>query len=315
MGGTLGNWVQGAAVATALIGSLFAVALLAALAGLTKYGAGLFRVRIQFAEVALACLAQSTASSLIFYGLGPFLMRMTNGANPIVGNIMLAILLFGIPPLVLVICLQAAGRLSSEEGLSLSLWGYGTFTAALALLSLLLSVLMPDDVRAVPFLSVGFETFKNLIWLMLVIGGGLAFAGYSIGSKRKGNSAVADVRDEEEPLFAAPVNKQPAMAPVINASAPPSNQWLAVNGQQYPIYDGVEMTIGRVEQCAIRLTNDEEISRQHAVVRAASGRAVLQDKGSRNGTYLNNSRITTERVLQDGDEIRIGNTSLVFKSA
>lgn len=314
MGGTLGNWAQGAAVAAALIGALFGVALLTSLAGLTKYGAGLFRVRIQFTEIILACLAQSTASALIFYGLGPLLMRMTNGANPIVGNIMLAILLFGVPPLVLAGCLQIAGRLTSEEGLSLGLWGYGTFTAALAVLSLLLSVLMPDDVRAVPFLATGFETFKNLIWLMLVIGGGLAFAGYSLGLKNKSDGKAVDKPQAEADAFAPPPIKPP-MAPVVNAPAPPSNQWISVNGQQYPVYDGVEMTIGRVEQCAIRLTNDEEISRQHAVVRAAAGRAVLQDKGSRNGTYLNNTRITTERVLQDGDEIRIGNTSLVFKSA
>jgi DNA-binding NarL/FixJ family response regulator len=34
--------------------------------------------------------------------------------------------------------------------------------------------------------------------------------------------------------------------------------------------------------------------------------------GSRNGTYLNGEKISTERVLRSGDELRVGKTRLVF---
>ena len=50
---------------------------------------------------------------------------------------------------------------------------------------------------------------------------------------------------------------------------------------------------------------DREISRHHCLIRRQGQQYIIEDRGSKNGTYVNNQRITEPRVLFDGDEIRI----------
>jgi ATP/maltotriose-dependent transcriptional regulator MalT len=38
----------------------------------------------------------------------------------------------------------------------------------------------------------------------------------------------------------------------------------------------------------------------------------IRDLGSRNGTYLNGDKISAERVLRSGDELRVGTSRLIF---
>ena len=68
------------------------------------------------------------------------------------------------------------------------------------------------------------------------------------------------------------------------------------------------VTIGRGEDCDIVLM-ERQVSRRHAQIRrldsAASLTYVLEDLGSRNGTYLNGREVTEPCILQDGDEIQI----------
>ena len=56
------------------------------------------------------------------------------------------------------------------------------------------------------------------------------------------------------------------------------------------------------------------ISRQHARIEIANGRAILEDLGSKNGTWLNDARIAKAVELTDGDMIRIGVVRLTFRS-
>jgi pSer/pThr/pTyr-binding forkhead associated (FHA) protein len=69
---------------------------------------------------------------------------------------------------------------------------------------------------------------------------------------------------------------------------------------------GEETTIGR-ERCDVTLPNPL-VSRRHAVLRNADGRLVLEDIGSRNGTFVNNDRLDEPKELSDGDEVLIGET-------
>jgi hypothetical protein len=66
--------------------------------------------------------------------------------------------------------------------------------------------------------------------------------------------------------------------------------------------------IGRSEDCDVVLT-ERQVSRHHAQIRrldsAASLTYVLEDLGSRNGTYVNGRQVIEPYVLQDGDEIQI----------
>jgi pSer/pThr/pTyr-binding forkhead associated (FHA) protein len=63
--------------------------------------------------------------------------------------------------------------------------------------------------------------------------------------------------------------------------------------------------IGRAKECALR-AGSEAISRRHcAIVRREKGWTV-RDLGSRNGTYVNEEKITKEVPLNDGDQLRVG---------
>lgn len=68
-----------------------------------------------------------------------------------------------------------------------------------------------------------------------------------------------------------------------------------------------ELIVGRDPACSISLPNDSSVSRQHARFSWQNGLPVVEDLGSRNGTFLNGARITQARPISSGDEIRIGN--------
>ncbi|MBN1995396.1 MAG: FHA domain-containing protein [Anaerolineae bacterium] len=70
-------------------------------------------------------------------------------------------------------------------------------------------------------------------------------------------------------------------------------------------------TLGRdAQQCDIVL-DDTSASGQHARVKLEKGRFVLHDLASTNGTKVNNSEID-RHILEDGDQINIGRTTLSF---
>jgi len=62
--------------------------------------------------------------------------------------------------------------------------------------------------------------------------------------------------------------------------------------------------IGRGEDGDIVLT-ERQVSRRHAQIRRLNSQYVLEDLGSRNGTYVNGREVIGPYVLQDGDEIQI----------
>ncbi|MGH2514172.1 MAG: FHA domain-containing protein, partial [Ktedonobacterales bacterium] len=71
------------------------------------------------------------------------------------------------------------------------------------------------------------------------------------------------------------------------------------------------LTIGRSRESDIFL-EDLAVSRLHTTVaRDNSGRYLLRDENSANGTYVNGQRIS-EHVLDEGDEIQVGQTVLAF---
>ena len=71
------------------------------------------------------------------------------------------------------------------------------------------------------------------------------------------------------------------------------------------------LTIGRSRESDIFL-EDLAVSRLHtSVSRDESGRFLLRDEGSANGTYVNGQRVS-EQVLEEGDEVQVGQTVLAF---
>jgi len=73
-----------------------------------------------------------------------------------------------------------------------------------------------------------------------------------------------------------------------------------------------ENLLGRTEDSILGLAT-VTISRRHACIRIAGDEAVLEDLGSKNGTYLSGERVKEPTRLKDGDEIRVGSALLTFR--
>jgi phosphoserine phosphatase RsbU/P len=71
------------------------------------------------------------------------------------------------------------------------------------------------------------------------------------------------------------------------------------------------ITIGRSRDSDIFLP-DQWLSRQHAEIRRREGGFFVTDLGSKNGTLLNGAPTRTERRLEDGDVITLGEHVLTF---
>jgi len=87
--------------------------------------------------------------------------------------------------------------------------------------------------------------------------------------------------------------------------------YLSWNRRTILLFDG-ENVMGRDPGVAVRIESPG-VSRRHARILAAGGRFTLEDLGSKNGTYLGEVRLSPSAELADGDEFRLGQTTLVFR--
>lgn len=83
-------------------------------------------------------------------------------------------------------------------------------------------------------------------------------------------------------------------------------------GRELVPLGGQRVTLGKASGNAIALEHDDTVSRLHAVFENLGSAWSIRDMGSRNGTYLNGEKITAERVLHSGDEVRVGKSRLIF---
>jgi adenylate cyclase len=71
--------------------------------------------------------------------------------------------------------------------------------------------------------------------------------------------------------------------------------------------------LGRSDRCEIAI-RDEMISRTHAMIqRTDMGEYCFIDMGSRNGSFVNDRRVSTPVVLRNGDRISLGKTHVIFR--
>ncbi|MBI4224132.1 MAG: FHA domain-containing protein [Deltaproteobacteria bacterium] len=84
-------------------------------------------------------------------------------------------------------------------------------------------------------------------------------------------------------------------------------------GKRFFLADDVtELILGREEGCDFCI-DEYVISRQHAKIIKKWGGIALVDLDSKNGTFVNNKRIT-EEFLHDGDRIALGTIVLLFRN-
>lgn len=83
---------------------------------------------------------------------------------------------------------------------------------------------------------------------------------------------------------------------------------LIAGAEEIPLRSG-ENVIGRDPRDAI-VIHAPDVSRHHAKLTIAGTTITLEDLGSKNGTFLGKTRITSATVIHPGDEILIGTTKL-----
>ncbi len=92
-----------------------------------------------------------------------------------------------------------------------------------------------------------------------------------------------------------------------------ANGWLIGTTAEVPLMPG-ENIIGR-EGDGIILVKSSTVSRRHARIVIGAEGVLVEDLGSKNGTYVNDRRVSESTPLGDGDQIRIGSLLFTFRLA
>jgi hypothetical protein len=82
------------------------------------------------------------------------------------------------------------------------------------------------------------------------------------------------------------------------------------------IEDGVAaIWVGRSPSADVELGHDEQVSKLHAQLEVVGAECTLVDDGlSTNGSYVNEERVSGRRLLRDGDVLRFGRSTVVYRA-
>ncbi|BBX00662.1 peptide-binding protein [Mycolicibacterium moriokaense] len=83
-------------------------------------------------------------------------------------------------------------------------------------------------------------------------------------------------------------------------------------GRELVPLTGERVTLGKASTNTVALDHDPTVSRLHAILENHGSAWSIRDVGSRNGTFVNGEKITAERVLRSGDEVRLGKSRVVY---
>jgi DNA-binding winged helix-turn-helix (wHTH) protein len=97
------------------------------------------------------------------------------------------------------------------------------------------------------------------------------------------------------------------------AESPGVRLCVVLAAREFVLMNGANV-VGRDPEAAIQI-DARGVSRQHARILVSSGAAIIEDLGSKNGTYVNGRRITAPARLSEGDEIGLGAVSVTFRTA
>ncbi len=79
------------------------------------------------------------------------------------------------------------------------------------------------------------------------------------------------------------------------------------------LMDGVN-SIGRHDDCLIRIRSSQ-VSRRHCELHLDSGKLLVRDLGSSNGTFVNGKRVLGQQALKPGDVLTVGGVTLKIDRA
>lgn len=137
-------------------------------------------------------------------------------------------------------------------------------------------------------------------------------------------NAVAEIRrvlgdDPKAPAYICTVSRRgyrfSAEAEELGATpGPPTHGlrwWLTWKDTNLPLAEG-ENTVGRHPASGVWI-NGTSVSREHARIVIAAGHATIEDRGSRNGTFVDGKRISTRHPLIDGSVVTFGSEQVTFR--
>lgn len=92
----------------------------------------------------------------------------------------------------------------------------------------------------------------------------------------------------------------------------PSGFRLSAGEVNFEIPAGRSVKIGRLSDSDLPLSNDNQVSREHALVHAKDGRVMICDRNSSNGTFLNGVQLEPNKWVEvkAGARLEIGQTEL-----
>lgn len=80
----------------------------------------------------------------------------------------------------------------------------------------------------------------------------------------------------------------------------------------YPLH--ADMVIGRAPQCEIQILS-RAVSRRHARIEFDGTQAIISDLGTKNGITLNGQRVEGAAVVQEGDQVIVGDIKMIYRTA
>ena len=102
-------------------------------------------------------------------------------------------------------------------------------------------------------------------------------------------------------------------AETASAEPKPASAFLTFAGKTIPLYEGANV-LGRDPASGIMIDHGT-VSRRHAAVTIDGQTAVLEDLGSKNGTFLDGVRLAAPVTLADTATFVLGDASIVFRRA
>ena len=97
-----------------------------------------------------------------------------------------------------------------------------------------------------------------------------------------------------------------------SAGKSPMRYWLIWETRQIPMGEG-EHVVGRSPDADVWI-DATGVSRHHARVTVKGGGSIVEDLGSKNGTFVGGTRLIAPHSLVDGDQIRFGSVVVTFRS-
>jgi len=97
----------------------------------------------------------------------------------------------------------------------------------------------------------------------------------------------------------------------VSADGTPSRFVLWIHDEVVHLRSG-ENIIGRDPESAV-IIDTPDVSRQHARLFVADDHVVIEDLGSKNGTFVASQRLSAPRLMREGEEFILGSTRVLLR--